>query len=437
MKILQVGDTITDCVSNKEYVLTDDFPLRFKSIVYAVTSKGLLKRGYTIENTPYEIRFKYGNSSTILTAVSNEIFPEDKLLWDASMGLYIYIGGKYDGISFSVNKYGINRDHYASRMTIYYSAERSINRFSEKCKNLKGIFSKSNTDLIPYTFGVELESCDGMIPFDECQKAGLIPLRDGSISGLEYATIVLDPSKCGFERLKYCLNLMNKYTRSNKDCSLHIHFGGIPLKLTYLHTVNKICKKVENEIMTLLPELAFFTSEFKSTGKDYCLPLKSYRDNHHFYSEHAEQPYLGSLEQSHVRDIEGSHKWQIHQRYRWCNMVNAMFYNKNKTIEFRCLAPSTNFNKIAGWIFIFSAILKYSEIVCKDLSECEESTIPKTLSLMDVFNAVYPSNTCNDLEAFMNDLKVLRLLQEVNGDTCGSMTEMDRDERIFKECILV
>ena len=44
---------------------------------------------------------------------------------------------------------------------------------------------------LKYTFGLEFETSQGYVPEDVCYRDGLIPLRDGSITGPEYSTVVL------------------------------------------------------------------------------------------------------------------------------------------------------------------------------------------------------------------------------------------------------
>ena len=49
----------------------------------------------------------------------------------------------------------------------------------------------SDIDELPYTFGIEFETAGGFLPQHRLYELGLIPLRDGSITGIEFATVVL------------------------------------------------------------------------------------------------------------------------------------------------------------------------------------------------------------------------------------------------------
>ena len=50
----------------------------------------------------------------------------------------------------------------------------------------------------------------GYVPENKCFENGLIPLRDGSITGLEYSTVVLE-GKQGINTLNYLKKNIDKY----------------------------------------------------------------------------------------------------------------------------------------------------------------------------------------------------------------------------------
>ena len=78
--------------------------------------------------------------------------------------------------------------------------------------------------------GFEFETSAGIIPEEIALRDGLVPLRDGSISGLEYSSVVLTPDNDGLSLLKQQLETLRQYTSFNKECALHIHFGKFPMK---------------------------------------------------------------------------------------------------------------------------------------------------------------------------------------------------------------
>lgn len=426
---------LIDCISKREYELNvDAYIFDFKRVVYKLTKNGALVVGYTKEKTPYRIYVKYLDrvNHPVMEVVSKDVFIGKRLLWDHVLGVYIY--SKEDTIlnAYSRPALSVNRGHYSFGQN--YSANNQLKYFTDNSINKEQIYNKTVTRLIPYTIGIEFETANGTIPEDECVKAGLIPLRDGSISGFEYASIVLDPTDDGFERLLYQTGLLKQYTVNNRECSTHIHFGGFPVTLQYLYTVYSICKKIEKELASYLPCFVFNTAAYKSSGKDYCNKLRTVLSSKDMYQQLCGRPYYGSLNQSHPNDVDGNHKWNIYTRYMWVNFINALFYNKNKTIEFRCLAPTSCFNKLVGWIYVFSAILKYSEKLCEGFDVCEDPEIPDTISIKEIVHSIYPHTVANNIDVFLSQTKKLKERQEIEYyDRIGETTSLD--EEIFTNCI--
>ena len=215
-------------------------------------------------------------------------------------------------------------------------------------------------DYMPYTFGLEFETSAGIIEESLCVRDGLIPLRDGSITGIEYSTVVMQGNE-GLSLLEQQLGTLRSRTAFNKECSLHIHFGGFPLNTEKIFRVYYLCRIFQNEIMKLVPELTFNTSSYKSSGKDYCKLLPEFRDFNQLYQGLVGRNYLGSLTQPHPNDVDRNRKWQINTRYFWVNFINTICYTVNKTIEFRLLRPTYNKGKIFTWMYIMNAILRYAE----------------------------------------------------------------------------
>lgn len=108
--------------------------------------------------------------------------------------------------------------------------------------------------------------------------------------------------------------------------------------------------------------------------------------------------------------------------YYWVNFINALCYNTNKTIEFRFLRPSYNFEKIITWIGIFSSILKYAE---------SDQPINHNISLTKLLLYAYPSDVSAYLLEGVNKLSVIVTNQSINGDSIGR--DISFESEIFKE----
>lgn len=166
---------------------------------------------------------------------------------------------------------------------------------------------------LKYTFGIEFETSQGYIPEDVCYESGLIPLRDGSISGPEYSTIVLK-GNTGIALLNQQLDILQEYTDFNKECSLHIHLGGFPLNARKIFKLYRVCYLLEKELASILPPLTFNSSNYKANEKDYCKKLKFYSNFQLMYKHLVGQPFFGDFTQAHPNDITRSQKWKIPTR---------------------------------------------------------------------------------------------------------------------------
>ena len=266
------------------------------------------------------------------------------------------------------------------------------------------------SDYLKYTFGIEFETSQGYIPENLCFRDGLIPLRDGSINAPEYSTIILNGNK-GISLLHQQIETLKEYTNFNKDCSLHMHFGNYPINPNALFNLYLVCKNLQDELESILPRLTFYSNEYKDNGKNYCKKLQTYDSFEMMYEKLVGRNFFGDLYQAHPNDIEHKRKWNVQTRYFWCNFINAICYNVNKTIEFRFLRPTYNFKKIILWLYIFNAILEYSE---KYFSKKEEIT------LHNILCKCYPKKLRDELLIGIERIKYVSINQHHNGDYIGA-----------------
>jgi hypothetical protein len=267
---------------------------------------------------------------------------------------------------------------------------------------------------LKYTVGIEYETSAGYIPENVCFSDGLIPLRDGSIQGLEYSTTVIHPNDID-KVLQQQLKTLKKYTIFDKECSLHMHFGGFPLETNKLLRLYMICCDIEPQLQTILPAYTFQTRLYKRTKKDYCQLLPLFDNFQELYRYYVGAPYGGDLTQPHPCDLDRQHKWNIRTRYHWLNIINSLCYNVNKTIEFRFLRPTYNFHKIVLWVYIFNAILQYAE---------SEYTITN-IDLCTILKTIYPANIYAELNRGLQALLSLKAKQEELKDFIGLKADLD------------
>lgn len=229
------------------------------------------------------------------------------------------------------------------------------------------------------TFGLEFETVKGYIPDRITHKLGLIPLRDGSISGLEYVTIPMSGKK-GLYAVKEICEVLAKRTSFDHNCALHLHLGGVSREKSSILSTFILGCLIQDEMMLLQPSYKKGGSGLKD--KDYCklLPIKrifgnlpkiidksnldrSFSSLFNFISDGTPfERYDSSLNnvESHPSDPSGQRKWQIMSRYFWLNFVPITFGNK-KTVEFRHHTCTNDFEKIINFIFLCAAFIVCSE----------------------------------------------------------------------------
>lgn len=305
-----------------------------------------------------------------------------------------------------------------------YEAVDNFNLFEGKSTVIDKEFKHPLSKFMDYTFGIEFETSRGYIPEDICFRDGLIPLRDGSITGLEYSTLILKGNS-GLSMMKQQIETLKNYTEFDKNCSLHIHFGGFPLDPEKIWALYSVCARVQNDIEKYTPKYTFHSSEYKATRKDYCkkLPTAELHSFEELYRLFVERNFLGDLTQPHPRDIGREAKWRIPTRYYWVNFINIMCYNINKTIEFRLLRPSYNYTKITLWMYIFTAIMKYAD---KNSKSCHLGKNRNHLNLVTILRAVYPDGLSKKLISKLEDLKKIKEEQEtVYSDYIGEKIKID------------
>lgn len=381
-----------------------------------------------VDHIPGQVIFGYVSSLSNIVSVivntsnGNETVKGDKELlkdhleYSQYRGIYIStIDFPEESLIVETNIKGMGGFPYS--FSRRYEAIENFHLFTGAQEVLDTTTNYTLSKYMKYTFGLEFETSMGYIPEDLCFRDGLIPLRDGSISGLEYSTVILEGNN-GISLLKQQLETLEKYTAFNKECSLHIHMGGYPLDPTAIFRAQNLCRILEKDIVSLVPELTFNSAAYKANGKNYCTKLCAYGDFNDMYRSLVGRPFYGDLSQPHPCDIERKAKWKISTRYNAVNFINMLCYDVNKTIEFRFLRPTYNFNKILVWLYIFNAILAYAEDAV--------NTINNYVTLRVVLSVVYPSELYNKVLIEIEKLRALRACQERNGDSIGRDTEFER-----------
>lgn len=334
---------------------------------------------------------------------------KEQIVFDKSKGQYVFSAVMSPEDIVDCN-YRL-RNGFIYSFSKEYEANKHLDDFYgvQQLVDLEQKFKLS--DYLNYTFGLEFETAMGIIPEDICFRDGLIPLRDGSIKGNEYSTVVLQGNK-GLNLLKQQLNTLKEYTYFDKNCSLHIHLGGFEISPRVIFNIYNICYKIQDMLGLILPTYTFQTRKYKDTGKDYCSKLPYFSSFEELYQYMVERPFLGDLSQPHPNDIQRERKWNIHTRYYFVNFINVLCYGKCKTVEFRFLRPTYNLNKIIFWLYVFNSIVY-----------CAEHDIMIN-GLFDLFN-IYSEDIRVDLRKHLEKTKVCSDIQRELNDFIGARTDIE------------
>ena len=275
------------------------------------------------------------------------------------------------------------------------------------------------------SFGLEFETIAGQIPKNIHNRLGLIPLRDGSIAGLEYVTIPLSGVK-GICNIVESVKELKYRTEYNDTCSMHLHIGNIPRTPEFITAFFKLTLALQDEIFSMFN--LYKKYNFKYKNKNYSAPFNTYdilskldpvitKDNliknfDVIFTELSEGYSLlsygdrGDLSQvhHHPKDPSGHQKWNIHSRYHIHNFVPLIFGNK-KTIEFRIHTPTYDINKIMFFMFINSILVNFTKVNSERILQQNEK-----YNLTDIISSYCEENKINfsfyiNIINYINDRK--------------------------------
>jgi hypothetical protein len=94
-------------------------------------------------------------------------------------------------------------------------------------------------------------------------------------------------------------------------------------------------------------------------------------------------------------------------------------YNGPKTVEYRFLRPTYNFDKILGWLFIFGGIIKYAE------QNSENIFYRQSADIISVLKNVYSSELADILCKFLQMSYSVVITQNRLGDRFGMRVDVD------------
>ena len=316
---------ITFDYEDQKWVITKDTPGLIKGVIDYDLEKDEIIFGYYSPN-PYKNITVYLPNGNNFNCLDWKLLPPSKFVEDTYHLVFKHINctalgsneNRIPKASLSANGYPYQlpycTKHYPE--DLYQKFITGVKESKENTTRLSDYISSIGK----YSFGFEFETNNGKIPNYRLLETGLLPLRDGSINGIEFATIPLSGEK-GVNILENICESLKKYTTFTENESLHLHLGNIPTNKKFIGSLYTICCILEKDIFSLFPKYYAQTSKFKARAKDYNMPLKKELvamtpeetfDNIAFYlSEGKKYQGMGS---EHPSDPEGQHKWQINCR---------------------------------------------------------------------------------------------------------------------------
>jgi len=293
-------------------------------------------------------------------------------------------GDFYHISKLSANKFNIisfpNKDY---KYSLPYDSKGIIEHHLKGYKNYNPEILKNIKNYAPLlenlSFGLEFETTKGHVPDRILEQYGLIPLRDGSISGIEYVTVPMEGEK-GLQCTVDILKVLKERTEYNDDtCSLHLHLGNIPRTKEFILAFFKIGMKIQDEMFQMFPLYKKYNYHIKT--KNYSAPLPTFEilsqldpvitsDNidvnfgvlYKYLSMGQDFKVVGNdlnNVMNHPADPNGNQKWLVKPRYFLYNVIPLIFGNK-QTIEFRIHTPTYDINKILPFIFMNSLIVNFT-----------------------------------------------------------------------------
>lgn len=317
---------------------------------------------------------------------------------------------------------------------ITLNQENSYNTFKYS-KNEKNSVIITNTyrisEGLKYTFGVELETASGFIPDFIAWKYNMDCIRDGSITGGEYVTGILQ-GDLGFTELSRITKLLNKSCTIDHKCGVHVHIGGINNNKLFTVAAYKLGLLLQDEIFSMLPHSRLNTRNtyYSSNNRNSaCDKLKSleileipYKQTNYLFDVYIDECYNKIFKwlsdnrtekpnnKINKRFSHPSGKYP-NSRYVWLNLIPLNFnkkqegnslsnsnkndlskIKKSQTLEFRNHSASLNYKKIKNWILICMAFVNYVENRPLDILNSQE------IRLIDILSFSYKDNLEHLLE---------------------------------------
>lgn len=255
----------------------------------------------------------------------------------------------------------------------------------------------SKTGGIEFSFGVEFESSDGLVPKEIAKKYRMLMVGDRSVGAAEYVTSPLQ-GDVGVDLLEsFCNEGLKEHTLVDDRCGLHVHVGSLyqgkdkpelyqAPKFDKHFMINsiKLGALIEQELYSVLPPS-------RKPTLYHCHSIKRWhdisKDNFDVYMGAyifgQKEWWLAPTEQCptqlfdfkkfKLNGTDRNHNASVGQwaegRYKWLNLIHAYTQSSHRTIEFRIFPGTTTFNKTYAYLLTslaFTYVVNNNPEIIKD-----------------------------------------------------------------------
>ena len=218
---------------------------------------------------------------------------------------------------------------------------------------------------MPYTFGVEMETCSGYLEYTT--KYNLRCVEDGSIDAQEYVTGVLQGNK-GMDELKMICEAVNRECYVDKTCGVHVHIGGANFNRRFSILSIMLGQMMQEQLFRIQPK-----SRRKNT---YCKEIpEKYRELRTVNKKLFPYTYKrmlrllsqyiancsGGFDKTNCKKSSNPNGHYSSTRYKWLNLNNFSYRDRGDTIEFRQHSGSLDYNKIRKWVLFCMSFVNFVE----------------------------------------------------------------------------
>ena len=225
---------------------------------------------------------------------------------------------------------------------------------------------------IPYTFGVEMETCDGYLEYTS--EFNLKCVEDGSIDAKEYVTGILQGDKGMKELEKICEAIGNECS-VDKTCGVHVHIGGANFNRRFAILSIMLGQMMQSQLFRIQP--------VSRRSNTYCKEIpEKYRElrtvNKKLYPYTYKRmlrllsQYIANSDEFDKNNCKKSRNPNGHYsstRYKWLNLNNCSYTDRGDTIEFRQHSGSLDYHKIRRWVLFCMSFVNFVENYSRTIIE--------------------------------------------------------------------